>query len=165
MAPLFNAAGLRQRDLNVWNAQFAGLAGRRLRPGDIWVERKVASVPNGSAAPYHEATVVDGWADCGEGRCLKLRTVADSDPERLGKTLGEGGPQAIKAAKGSEPAGAVLKIPVQGEGERIFDPATLRIESETSELSYAGEADFPGRGVETFQVVERRKFSTELVEP
>ncbi len=131
MAPLFNAAGLKTRDMRMWNERIGRPAGTTATIGDVWVEVETMALPQGGAQPFFTATVVEGWADCGDERCLKLKYVSNDDEAALVKALGaNGGSKATTALEALEErpeAGGSATI--TGGGERLFDPATMRIHS------------------------------------
>lgn len=159
MAPLFNAPGLRVRDMRIWNERFAELVGETVEVGQAWAERDTMSLPSGGSKPFYTLTTVEGWAECGEDKCLKLVYRSSSDRAKL-VAVGENAKAALDAMEdGESSAEANPGVSVSGEGERIFDPATMRIHSETLEWTTAGKADFPGRGERAFEVVDKRTYS------
>ena len=161
MAPLFNAPGLRTRDMRTWDQRVGELAGKTLTIGDAWAERKLMSLPSGGGAPYYQVTVVEGWTPCGEDKCLKLASTLSSDKEALMDAAGEKGKAALEAIdeEAADQPQATAEAEIEGSGERVFDPTTMRIHKQTTTTKTVGKAGFPGRGEQEFEVVDSRTYT------
>jgi len=156
LSPLFNSAGLRKRDIAVWNQRVGSLAGKTVTFGDVWVKQETANLPNGKPLVYYTATTVKGWADCGESRCLELAVASHTDREKLAADLGEKGAAAL--AEIAEPEGEQAEGTITATGTRIIDPTTARIHSDTLKRVSKGKGVIGGRGEETFEIVEQHSY-------
>jgi|GEM_PF-3200069 len=160
LSPLFNSAGLRKRDIAVWNQRVGSLAGKTVEIGDVWVTQETATLPSGKPIVFYTATTVKGWADCGEDRCLELAVASNSDREKLAAKIGEKGAAALAEIK--KPVTEQAEGTIAATGSRLVDPATTRIHSDRLERTTEGKGVIGGRGEQTFKVVEKHTYGVSL---
>ena len=140
MTPLFNSEGLRKRDIATWNARGGHLLGKEVKIGDVETKTEPFALPTGGTVQTNVETTFAGWVDCGPGpegvagRCVRIEYKYSTDE------------------------GAKAKL--TGEGEKIIDPATLRVYSESSVKRLSGELEVPNKGKQQVSLVETQEYKT-----
>lgn len=160
LSPLFNSAGLRARDIALWNQRVGSLAGKTVEIGEVWVKKETASLPSGKPIVFYTATTVKGWADCDEERCLELTVASNSDREKLAAEIGEKGAAALEEIE--KPEGEQAQGTITATGVRLVDPKNVRIHSDTLERTTEGKGVIGGRGEQTFKVVEKHTYRVKV---
>lgn len=124
---LLSEEALITRARTEWDGRISGFAGSSAKVGDVYTSTDQIVLPNGDAVTFHTTTTIAGRAPCGNVQCVRITFKYDSDPAAMKKTL--------EAVTGTLPGEQLVTdgITITGSGERLIDPATMNIYSETNE--------------------------------
>jgi len=133
MTPLFNSDGLRKRDIATWNGRGGQLLGKEVKIGDVETKTEPFALPTRGTVQTNVEATYAGWVDCEQSRCVRIVYKYSTDD---------------------------AEAKVTGEGEKIVDPATLRVYSESSEKRLSGELEVPSKGKQQVTLVETQDYKT-----
>ncbi len=134
MTPLFNSEGLRKRDIANWDARGGHLLGKEVKIGDVETKTEPFALPTRGTVQTNVETTYAGWVDCGSARCVRIEYKYSTNEEAQAK--------------------------LTGKGEKIIDPTTLRVYSETSVKRLSGELEVPNKGKRQVSLVETQEYKT-----
>ncbi len=157
--PLFNAASLKKGDLAEWQDRVERFAGRVIRIGEAWTSKENVPLRGGGRIVVHTATLFAAWTACPGGPCLRARFFFDSDPVNLVERVNQVARGALKAPPSASADSS--KACLTGEGERLVNPRTLWITSETTTRTLRAEIPIQGKGSEPIKVVETSEYTVD----
>ena len=96
--------------------------------------------------------------------CVRLEFSFNTDAEELENFLGDMGEDLAEMAD-MEAAPSVSNTKIVGKGERIIDPATMLIYSETVERTTKMMMAIPGQGEVEMTSVDKREYGYEEIAP
>jgi len=131
MGPVLAEDALVRRETSEWAGRIGDFAGKTVRIGDAWKSKAEFPLPDGRAIAYEVRTTFAGLVPC-EGRtCVRI----------------------VFAYGGDTPKGG---LGVVGEGERLVEPDTMRVHSETVGRTILTDVEAPGSGRVHATRTERR---------
>jgi hypothetical protein len=126
-----------------WGPRVSDFAGVELNVGETRISESEFGLPNNQEIPYLNVTRLEALIDCDGGRCARLTYRYDTDASALEDFAGE----ALKDLGGEAPG----HTKVSGSGERVIDPATMLIRTETQRriitMESPGADGTPVRGI------------------
>lgn len=123
---LYTADMYAYRAAEEWISRIGTFAGKQLRIGKVYEAVSDFAMPTGDVVKFYSTSHVAGLVPCGTTRCARVLFEFNSDRTKLSHLLDAY--QAQGAASGVTGGG----MQVSGSGERLIDPATMDIYSETS---------------------------------
>lgn len=159
LAPILNEEALVNKEVAEWNGQIGGLIGRTARLGEAWTSSDDYALPSGEVIRFYTVNRFAEWVKHGARDYVRMVFYYDSDPEGLRGFLDETVGEMMEAAgvTGEKPQFSGVKL--VGEGERLIDPATMLMHSETVSRTITFESDTPGLGRTTTVVFETREIT------
>jgi hypothetical protein len=109
-----------------WISRIGTYAGKKLVIGKVYEAESDFAMTTGDVIKFYSTSRVAGLVPCGKTRCARLLFEFNSDRTKLSHLLDAY--QALGAATGVTMGG----VQVSGNGERLIDPKTMDIYSETS---------------------------------
>lgn len=157
---LVNPTSLSRKAVAEWNGRIGDFAGIKKEVGDAWAWTEGVPLPTGATAPMDAAVKIEERLQRGPRVLVRLRFSYDSDAEALSEFVG-----ATVEELGLKPKQpGTQELVVKGAGERLIDPSTLLIYSETSERRM--EMDMRvGREQVKGVVYEKKDYAYEFVKP
>jgi hypothetical protein len=134
-----------------WAGRISDFTGESFELGSSWTSEVPFALPTGEEILYYTRTEIAEKARCGDRDCVRIRFRYDTDASAIGAKVGESMSEVSKGVGGPEVQ--IKKTTITGGGERLIDPATMLIHSETLERTMNME----GMGVST----EKREYTFE----
>lgn len=123
MMEMIQPEALVERMRAEWDGRVAEFDGLELEVGETYTSESEFPLPTGGTVKYLNAVKFAGLVPCGDDQCAKIVYQYDTDPSALNDFVGE----TLEALGGEGPS----NTEISGEGERVIDPDTLLIQSET----------------------------------
>ena len=165
MASLLNEETLVNKSIQEWNARVGSFVGVDVEIGDVWAGVEEVPLPfGGESMKFYSVTKFAEQVVFDNVDCVRLEFAFNTDAEELtdfmGDVLG-----ALTEIVETEEAPSVSNSEVVGKGERIIDPTTMLIYSETVERTIKTAMTVPGREAVEMIVVEKREYGYEKIAP
>lgn len=165
MASLLNEETLVNKSKQEWNARVGSFVGVDVEIGDVWAGVEEVPLPfGGESMKFYSVTKFAEQVVFDNVDCVRLEFAFNTDAEELtdfmGDVLG-----ALTEIVETEEAPSVSNSEVVGKGERIIDPTTMLIYSETVERTIKTAMTVPGREAVEMIVVEKREYGYEKIAP
>jgi hypothetical protein len=158
MAGLLNEEALANKERSEWEGRIGAFVGKQAKIGDVWSGTDEFPLPNGETVTFYSATKLIGRVKVAGHDCVKLRISYNSDAAALAKLAGTTAAQIAAAVGRPELAPVPTGMAVVGSGERVIDPATMLIYSETIDRTVTMPMQSP-QGAVTATVREKRVYS------
>jgi len=157
LSSILNDETLRNRDAAEWNERIGDFIGKMIRLGDSWAGVDSFPLPNGETIAYYSLTRFPEQVKCGNRDCLRLQFDYNSDASALSKLVNRDLAKLLgQPAESLPPTSSAAKI--SGFGERLVDPHTMLIYSETVERTLTAKTTMPGQGDVDMTQTERREY-------
>jgi hypothetical protein len=162
LSKVLNAETMVAREKEDWSGRISSFSGGTYEIGSRWTTESPFALPNGETITFYTATELVGKEKCGDRDCVRIRFRYDTDASALGKLAGEVVSDAVKAAGAQDPGLQISKSKITGGGERLIDPATMLIHSESLERTMRMDMATPG-GTTPVTQHEKREYTFEYV--
>ncbi len=145
------------KEITEWNGRIASFVGRTAKIGDTWVEDQTAELPLGTIV-YDTTTKIAERVLTGKADCVRITFSYTTDAEGTQKFM-----QAVmdslaeSAAPGKSPK--IVDVKITGGGERVIDPKTMLIYSETNDRTITMAMDIPDEGRQELKMQEKREYT------
>lgn len=149
VAKLVNEEAMVAKERAEWAGRIGDFAGQSFELGSSWTSEAPFALPTGEEIQFYTRTEIAEKARCGDKDCVRIRFRYDTDASALGAKVGQSMNEISKEAGGPEVQ--IKKMTITGGGERLIDPATMLIHSETLERT----TNMEGMGVST----EKREYT------
>jgi hypothetical protein len=143
-----------------WDGRISSFVGQKAEIGDAWTSTDRYPMPTGGTVEFYSATKLVGSAKAGGKDCVRIRFSYNTDANalkqfvgKLGKDIGQ--MTGSKSAAFKPGAGAATIV---GSGERLIDPATMLIYSETLTRTIKMPMEVPGQGKVSTTLVEKKEY-------
>jgi hypothetical protein len=158
LSSVFSEEALITKEKAEWNGRIGSFVGRKARIGDVWTSTDRYNLPTGGSIEFYSATKIAGKAKYRGRDCVRVQFAYNSDAGALksftGKILKDLA-RSMKAATVRLGAGSAS---ITGGGERLIDPATMLIYSETLTRTIKLPMVVPGQGTLPATVQEKRAY-------
>lgn len=118
-----------------WTGRYEDFVGKTAAVGDVWGLTRTITLPDGRTSTYYRAVSFTWREACAESSCIRVQEYYNSNLDELATTLTELDlpmPENWPALpEGEEPGVAT----VTGDAERLINPSTMRIYSESQQLA------------------------------
>ncbi|HWM93254.1 MAG TPA: hypothetical protein VN493_21000 [Thermoanaerobaculia bacterium] len=132
-----------------WAGRISDFTGQSFELGSSWTAEVPFALPSGEEIQFYTRTEIAEKVRCGDKDCVRIRFRYDSDASAMGAKIGQSVSEIAKGVGGPEVQ--IKKMTFTGGGERLIDPATMLIYSETLERTMNME----GMGIST----EKREYT------
>jgi hypothetical protein len=157
LSSVLNEETLKKRDAAEWNGQIGKFIGRTVSLGDSWASVDSFPLPSGEIIAFYSVTRFPEQAKCGDRDCLKLQFNYNSDASALSRLVNQNLAKLLGLPADSlPPTPSAAKI--SGFGERLIDPHTMLIYSETVERTLTAKTNMPGQGDVDMTQTEKREY-------
>lgn len=165
MASLLNEETLVNKSIQEWNARVGSFIGVDVEIGDVWAGVEEVPLPfGGESMKFYSVTKFAEQVMFDNVDCVRLEFAFNTDAEELKDFMGDM-LEALTEIVETEETPSVTNSEVVGKGERIIDPTTMLIYSETVERTIKTAMTVPGRGAVEMIVVEKREYGYEKIAP
>jgi hypothetical protein len=155
MAKLMQPETFVARDKEEWHRRISSFAGRTYEIGSRSTTEFPITLAVGKRVLFHTVTELVGKEKCGDRVCVRLRFRSDADvPPSVERLAGE---------RASDAGGEDVEfsdITMSYTGERLIDPATMLIYSETQEWTVRADMAVSGDSM-PFTQHEKREYTFE----
>jgi hypothetical protein len=148
-------------EITEWNGRIGDFVGAVVEAGDVFYSEAAVALPMGGSATYYSVIKIMETVQCGEKQCVRIGYSYNSDPEGLKQFMGDFFEEFAAAIDSSGVDVSVSGAEVTGEGERLVDPATMLIMSETVTRTIKMQVDVSGEEPVYGTVVEQREYKYE----
>lgn len=160
IAPLLSEEALVNKAKTEWSGRIEDFSDATVKIGDVFTASLPFLLPTGESITYYTVIKIAGQEKCGTRTCLKIETAYNSKPEALAKFAGKVIDKIMSEAKSKERV-AVSGAEINGEVERLIDPETMLIYSETINRTIKMQVEIPGQGKANTVSEEKRVYSYE----
>lgn len=158
LSKVLNAEAMVAREKEEWSGRISSFSGGTYEIGSKWTTESPFALPDGETITFYTVTELVGQEKCGDRDCVRIRFRYDTDASALGKLAGEVASDAAKAVGSEGGEIKMSKSKITGAGERVIDPATMLIYSESLERTMQMEMATPGGMVPVTQS-EKREYT------
>ncbi len=147
-----------------WDARIGSYVGVDAEIGDVWAGVEETPTAMGGTMAFYSVTKLAEQVKFDDVNCVRLEFSFDSDAEELKNLMGDMWEELAEMAD-MEAAPSVSNTQIAGKGERIIDPATMLIYSETVERTMKMMMTVPGQGEVEMTSVDKREYGYEEIAP
>ena len=158
LSSIFNEKLLVNKETAHWNSRIGDFIGRKAKVGDAWTSTKESEVPTGGTALSYSATKIVAQVKCGEHDCVQVQFGYTSDANAL-KNVDKFLTDVFKAAGVGKEMPGISATEIVGGGERLIDPATMLIYSETGTQTLKMQMEVPGQGKLMVTMQEKKEYT------
>ena len=164
VAALLSEETFINRAAQEWDARIGSFVGVGAEIGDVWSGVEETPTPMGGTMTFYSVTKLAEQVKFDGVDCVRLEFSFNSDAEELKNFMGDMWEDLAEMAD-MEAAPSVSNTKIAGKGERIIDPATMLIYSETVERTTKMMMAVPGRGEVEMTSVDKREYGYEEIAP
>ena len=147
-----------------WDARIGSFVGMDAEIGDVWAGVEETPLPIGGTITFYSVTKLVEQVKFDDVDCVRLEFSFNSDAEELKNLMGDMW-EGLAEMADMEATPSVSSTKIAGKGERIIDPATMLIYSETVERTTKMMMAVPGRGEVEMTSVDKREYGYEEIAP
>ncbi len=147
-----------------WDARIGSYVGMDAEIGDVWTGVDETPLPMGGTMAFYSVTKFAEQVKFNDVDCVRLEFSFNTDAEELKNFMGDMWEDLAEMAD-MEAAPSVSNTKIAGKGERIIDPATMLIYSETVERTIKMTMAVPGQGEVEMTSVDKREYGYEEIAP
>ena len=152
------------RTTQEWDARIGSYVGMEAEIGDVWAGVDETPLPMGGTMAFYSVTKFAEQVKFNDVDCVRLEFSFNTDAEELKDFMGDMWEDLAEMAD-MEAAPSVSNTKIAGKGERIIDPATMLIYSETVERTIKMTMAVPGQGEVEMTSVDKREYGYEEIAP
>ena len=164
VAALLSEETITNRAAQEWDARIGSYVGMDGEIGDVWTGVEETPLPMGGTMTFYSVTKLVEQVKFDDVDCVRLEFSFNSDAEELKDFMGDMWEDLAEMAD-MEAVPSVSSTKIAGKGERIIDPATMLIYSETVERTMKMMMAVPGRGEVEVTSVDKREYGYEEIAP
>ncbi len=142
-----------------WGARIGSYVGMDAEIGDVWAGIEETPLPTGGTMAFYMVTKLAELVKCGAADCVRIEFSFASNDQELKDLMGDLWSEVAEMGKLKEIPN-VSNASVAGRGERIIDPATMMIYSETIERTIDMTVKLQGQEAVEITSVERREYGS-----
>ena len=161
---MLNADAFRDKTVQEWESRIGQFVGMDVDIGDVWAGVEQVPLPVGGTMAFYSATKIAEQVKFDGVDCVRIQFAFNTDAEELNDFMGVLWEDIAEMLE-TEEIPTVSGSEVVGEGERIIDPTTMLIYSETTNRTMKSSVDVPGQGTVEMVVVEKREYGYEKIAP
>jgi hypothetical protein len=164
VAALLSEETFINRAAQEWDARIGSYVGMAAEIGDVWAGVDETPLPMGGTMAFYSVTKFAEQVKFNDVDCVRLEFSFNTDAEELKDFMGDMWEDLAEMAD-MEAAPSVSNTKIAGKGERIIDPATMLIYSETVERTIKMTMAVPGQGEVEMTSVDKREYGYEEIAP
>jgi len=161
LAAALNEETLIKRTANEYNSRIGDFVGSTVEPGETFSFESEVPIACGGTLKYFGIITFDKMTPCGNTQCLRITYDYNSDPKGFENVMGDVFDGMEKATGAAAPEFELSNASLTGECERLIDPDTMRIYSETIKRTMTFVLSAPGEGKHSSTRVEETTYSYE----
>lgn len=163
IASLLNEETIIKKTAQIWDARIGTFVGSDVQIGDVWVGVSEEPLPiGGGTMTFYSVTKFAEQLRYNDVDCVRLEFSFNSDAEELREFMGDTWGELAELTETEGPLN-VSDSEVAGKGERIIDPTTMLIYSETVERTIKTTMAIPGGQAVEMVMVEKREYGYEEI--
>jgi hypothetical protein len=159
LASVISEQAMINKEKAEWNGRIGNFVGRTIKLGDVWTSTDDFALPTGGAVTFYSATKFANRVKCGARDCLHIQFSYNSDANALKDFVGKMISDFSKAAGDSQIKTGISGVEIVGGGERLIDPNTMLIYSETVTRTMKIPMEVPGQGRVITTMKEKREYT------
>ena len=164
VATLLSEETFINRTTQEWDARIGSFVGMEAEIDDVWVGVDETPLPMGGTMAFYSVTKFAEQVKFNNVDCVRLEFSFNTDAEELKDFMGDMWEDLAEMAD-MEAVPSVSSTKIAGKGERIIDPATMLIYSETVERTMKMMMAVPGQGEVEMTSVDKREYGYEEIAP
>lgn len=164
VATLLSEETFINRTTQEWDARIGSYVGMDAEIGDVWAGVEETPTPMGETMTFYSVTKLAEQVKFDDVDCVRLEFSFNSDAEELKNFMGDMW-EDLAEMTDMEAVPNLSSTKIAGKGERIIDPATMLIYSETVERTTKMMMAIPGRGEVEVTSVDKREHGYEEIAP
>ena len=164
VATLLSEETFINRTTQEWDARIGSYVGVDAEIGDVWAGIEETPTPMGGTMTFYSVTKLAEQVKFDDVDCVRLEFSFNSDAEELKNFMGDMWDDLAEMTD-MEAVPSLSSTKIAGKGERIIDPATMLIYSETVERTTKMMMAVPGRGEVEVTSVDKREHGYEEIAP
>ena len=164
VAALLSEETIINRAAQDWDARIGSYVGVDAEIGDVWAGVEETPLPMGGTVAFYSVTKLVEQVKFDDVDCVRLEFSFNTDGEGLKDFMGDMWEDLAEMAD-MKAAPSLSNAKIAGKGERIIDPATMLIYSETVERTTKMMMAVPGQGEVEMTSVDKREYGYEEIAP
>ena len=164
IAEMVNEEAFRNKTVGEWQGRIGQFVGADVEIGELWATVDEMPLPTGESMAFYSLTKFAEQMKFDGADCVRIQFSYNTDADELKEFMGELG-ENLADMVGSEEIPSVSDAKIVGEGERIIDPTTMLIYSETGHRTWKTTVDIPGRGAVEMIMTDEREYGYEKIKP
>ena len=162
VAKLINEQALRNKAVQEWEARIGQFVGADVEIGDVWAGVEETPLPLGGSMAFYSVTKFAEQVKFDGVDCVRVEFSFNTDADELKDFMGDVW-EELADMVGTDEIPSVSNTEVTGKGERIIDPTTMLIYSETTDRTIKMTTNVLGRGAVEMVMVEKREYGYEKI--
>lgn len=159
LSTVINEQTMINKEKAEWNGRIGSFVGSRVNLGDVWTSTDEFALPKGGTVTFYSTTKVADKVKCGTWDCLQIQFSYNSDAKALKDFIGKVASDIAEAANSPKPKPEISEVEIDGGGERLIDPNTMLIYSETLTRTMKIPMEVPGQGKVMTTMQEKREYT------
>ena len=164
VATLLSEETFINRTTQEWDARIGSYVGVDAEIGDVWAGVEETPTPMGGTMTFYSVTKLAEQVKFNDVDCVRLEFSFNNDAEELKNFMGDMW-EDLAEMTDMEAVPSLSSTKIAGKGERVIDPATMLIYSETVERTTKMMMAIPGRGEVEVTSVDKREHGYEEIAP
>lgn len=156
---MINEEILVNKEIVEWEARIGEFIGLSVEIGDFLEVSDEMQLPNGASLPFTSKTKFAGLGECGDTKCVRIEFAYDSDASRLIDFVENSLKDFAGKLETEMDDFDSNESSISGWGERLIDPETMLIYSETSDRVLNMTMDIPNMGKVQNITKENREYT------
>ena len=162
VAKLVDEDAFRKKTTQEWEARIGHFVEACVEIGDVWAGVEETPLPLGGSMAFYSVTKFAEQVKFDGVDCVRIEFSFNTDADELKDFMGDVWEELAEMV-GTEEIPSVSNTEVTGKGERIINPTTMQIYSETTDRTIKSTTNLPGRGAVEMIMVEKREYGYEKI--
>jgi len=158
LSSVMNEEAMINKDAAEYDGRIGQFVGKEVKIGDAWQTQSQFPMPTGELINFNRITGFKEKANCGDGSCIKIEYVYDSDPAKLNGFSSQFSNIIDVLSKGEFETN-LSELKVSGKGSCLVDPKTMLLYDETMSRVITMFMEIPGEGKVLTTMKEEREYT------
>lgn len=162
IAEMLNEEAFRQKTVGEWQGRIGQFVGAEVEIGDVWATVDEMPLPTGESMAFYSLTKFAEQVKFDGADCVRIQFSYNTDADELKAFMGNLW-EDLADMVGTEDLPGVSDSKIVGDGERIIDPTTMLIYSETGHRTWKTTVNISGRGTVEMVMTDEREYGYEKI--
>jgi len=155
---VLNNEAIINREKADWNGRIGSFVGKKFRLGDVWQSTDSFDLPSGETVIFYSAIRFAEQTSFEGHDCIRIKFANNSSDKALKDFIGKVSNSVSESLDVPYEKQEMPYLTISGEGERLIDPATMLIYSETMERIVTTSMETPEKERVKFTTKEKKEY-------